>query len=112
MSEAPEEPEVPTPPPEVPKNKLWATLLIPPVLTVIGTFVAGATYNSNNYGMEFLAVLPVGLLTILCCLITFINAWKVRYRGRSLVLTSIGYVLGQIILCLGLWFGTCLLFVS
>jgi hypothetical protein len=52
------------------------------------------------------------LLTILCCLVTFISAWKVRYRGRSLVLTSIGYVLGQIILCLGLWFGTCLLFVT
>lgn len=107
-----EAPEVPAPLPEVPKNKLWAWLLTPPVVTVIGTFVAGGTYNSNSYGIEFLVVLPVGLLAICCCLVAFINAWKVRYRGRSLILTSIGYFLGQIILCLGLWFGACMLIVS
>lgn len=107
-----EPPEVPAPPPEVPKNKLWASLLVPPVLTVIGTFVVGGTYNSNNYGIEFLCVLPLGLLTILCCLVIFVRAWRVRYRGQSLVLTSIGYVLGQIILCLGLWFGACMLILS
>lgn len=107
-----EVPEVPAPPPEVPKNKLWASLSIPPAVTVMGTFLAGGAHTPSSYGIEFLFVLPVGLLTILCCLVTFINAWKVRYRGRSLVLTSIGYVLGQIILCLGLWFGTCLLFVT
>lgn len=107
-----EAPEVPAPPPEVPKNKLWASLSIPPVLTVIGTLVAGGAHSPTSYGIEFLFVLPVGLLTIFCCLVPFIKAWGVRYRGRSLVLTSIGYVLGQIILCLGLWFGTCLLFVT
>lgn len=105
-------PEVPAPPPEVPKNKLWASLSIPPVVTVIATFLVGGTYQSQNYGIEFLYVLPLGLLTILGCLAVFVSAWKVRYRGRSLVLTSFGYVLGQIILCLGLWFGACMLTLS
>lgn len=104
-------PEIPAPPPEVPKNKLWASLSIPPVVTLIGTLVTGGTYDPHNYGIEFLFVLPLGLLAILGCLGLFISAWKVRYRGRSLVLTSIGYVLGQIVLCLGLWFGTCLLII-
>ena len=104
-----EAPEVPLPPPEIPKGKLWAALSIPPVVTVVGTFVAGSSYTSNSYGIEFLFVLPVGLLAILVCLCYFVSAWKVRYRGRSLVLTSIGYFLGQIILCLALWYGSCFL---
>jgi hypothetical protein len=54
----------------------------------------------------------VALVTILFCLASFVSAWKVRYRGRSLVLTSFGYLLGQIILCLGLWFGGCYLIMS
>lgn len=107
-----EAPEVPTPPPEIPKGQLWTSLVAPPVMTLILTMVIGATYKRTGYGEEFLLVLPVGLLTILFCLATFVSAWKVRYRGRSLVLTSIGYFLGQIILCLGLWFGGCFLILS
>lgn len=102
-----EAPEVPSPPPEVPKNKLWASLTIPPLITIICTMGIGGIYDRSGYGIEFLFVLPVGLLTILVCLVSFISAWKVRYRGRSLVLTSIGYVLGQIIFCLALWYGAC-----
>jgi len=37
----------------------------------------------------------------------FISAWWVRYRGTSLVLTGFGFLLGQVILCLALWFGCC-----
>lgn len=107
-----EPPEVPPPPPEVPKNKLWATLLIPPLFTLIFTIVIGGVRNQTSYGEEFLLVLPAGLLVILFCLVSFVSAWKVRYHGRSLVLTSIGYLLGQIILCLGLWFGGCYLVMS
>lgn len=101
-------PDFPVPPPEIPKGKLWSALSIPPVVTVVGTFVAGGTYTSDSYGIEFLFVLPVGLLAIVVCLCYFVSAWKVRYRGRSLVLTSIGYFLGQIILCLALWYGGCI----
>ena len=104
-----EAPEVPLPPPEIPRGKLWAALSIPPVVTVAGTFVAGSSTHPNSYGIELLYVLPVGLLAIVVCLCYFVSAWKVRYRGRSLVLTSIGYFLGQIILCLALWYGSCFL---
>lgn len=107
-----EAPEFPVPPPEIPKGKLWMSLAAPPVMTSILTMVIGGVYDRNGYGQEFLLVLPVGLLTILFCLASFVSAWKVRYHGRSLVLTSIGYFLGQIILCLALWFGGCVLITS
>jgi hypothetical protein len=92
-----EAPEVPLPPPEIPKGKLWAALSVPPVVTVIGTFVAGSSLSTGGYGIEFLFVLPVALLAIVACLCHFVSAWKVRYRGRSLVLASIGYFLGRIL---------------
>lgn len=102
-------PDFPTPPPEIPKGLLWTSLAAPPVMTSILTMVIGGVYDRSGYGQEFLLVLPVGLLTILFCVVSFFSAWRVRYRGRSLILTSIGYFLGQIILCLGLWFGGCFL---
>jgi len=107
-----EAPQAPLPPPEIPKGGLWASLTIPPLLTVIGTFVAGRNYNPSSYGTKFLFVLPVGLLAILICLCFFVVTWRVRYRGVSLVLTSIGYLLGQIILCLALWYGGCVILTS
>jgi hypothetical protein len=107
-----EPPEVPTPPPDIPRGLLWTSLMAPPLMTSILTMVIGATYKRTSYGEAFLLVLPVALLTILFCLASFVSAWKVRYRGRSLVLTSFGYLLGQIILCLGLWFGGCYLIMS
>jgi hypothetical protein len=105
-----EEPQSPQEPPMIPRGKLWASLAIPPVICVIGTLAAGSAYAGNSYGFEFLYVLPVGLLAILIGLGFFIQAWRVRYRGRSLALTASGYFFGQIILCLTLWFGTCMLF--
>ncbi len=102
-------PEVPAPLPEVPRGKLWKSLSIPPVVTLIGSVMAGSVATSNSYGIEYLFVLPAGLTAIIIALILFIRAWRVRYHGRSLVLTGIGFFLGQIILCLGLWFGCCML---
>jgi hypothetical protein len=102
-------PAVPTPPPEIPRGKLWRALLAPSVVTVIGTLIASAAARSNrSYGEELLLMLPIGLVLILLAAIPFSKALGVRYRGRSLVLTTIGFILGQIILCLGLWFGCCL----
>lgn len=101
-------PNIPAPPPEVPARKLWTSLLIPPVITVIGTIMFSLIFkDSGNYGAEILLMLPIGLIAIITCLVFFILAWRVRYRGRTLVLTAIGYFLGQIILCLCLWYGCC-----
>jgi hypothetical protein len=102
-------PEVPTPPPEIPKGKLWAALLLPPTITCIGTLIAReAARRSHSYGEEILIMLPVGLVAILTTSVLFVRVWGVRYHGRSLVLTTIGYIIGQIVLCLAVWFGCCL----
>ncbi|BCX48043.1 hypothetical protein HAHE_19510 [Haloferula helveola] len=103
-----EEPEIPAPPPEVPRGRLWGSLVVPPILTVLGTIILALIGSSGmNYGAEVLLMLPIGLVAIIICLVYFILAWRVRYHGRTLVLTSIGYFLGQIILCLCLWYGCC-----
>lgn len=98
--------EIPQPSPEIPKGKLWTALLMPPVVTVVGGLIALAV--AQDHGEELLLVLPVSLVAILIGAVLFVPTWGVRYRGRSLVLTTIGYILGQIILCLVLWFGCCL----
>ncbi|WP_193212757.1 hypothetical protein [Luteolibacter marinus] len=106
----PNAPTVPEPVPEVPRRKLWTSLMVPPLVTAIATLVLSGVANAGrNYGAELLFVLPLGLVTILICMVPFTQALKVRYRGRGLVLTSIGYLLGQIIVCLCLWFGCCVL---
>ncbi|MEK7951391.1 hypothetical protein [Luteolibacter soli] len=105
-----EAPEVPTPPPEIPKEKLWLALLLPPAIMCFGSLIArNAAAHSSSYGTEFLVMLPVGLVAILVTSVLFVRAWGVRYSGRSLVLTTIGYILGQIVLCLAVWFGCCLI---
>lgn len=102
-----EEPEIPAPPPEVPRGPLWASLGIPPLFTGLGTIIVSSIFGNRNYGAETLWMLPAGLVAIIPCLVVFIRAWRVRYRGRGLVLTSIGYFLGEVILCLCVWFGCC-----
>jgi hypothetical protein len=103
-------PEVPTPPPEIPKGKLWTALLLPPAIMCTGSLIArDVASRSRSYGEEFLVMLPVGLVAILATSVLFVRVWGVRYHGRSLVLTTIGYILGQIVLCLAVWFGCCLI---
>ncbi len=103
-------PEVPTPPPEIPKGKLWTALLLPPAIMCAGSLIVGdAAARSSSYGEEFLVMLPVGLVTILVTAVLFVRVWGVRYHGRSLVLTTLGYILGQVILCFAVWFGCCLI---
>jgi hypothetical protein len=102
-------PEVPTPPPEIPKGKLWTALLLPPAVMCFGSLLIALNRRHSSYGEEFLVMLPVGLVAILATSVAFVQAWGVRYHGRSLVLTTLGYILGQIILCLAVWFGCCLI---
>jgi cell division protein FtsW (lipid II flippase) len=105
-----EAPETPAPPPEIPKGKLWTALLLPPAIMCFGSLIArDAASRSLSYGEEFLVMLPVGLVTILATAVLFVQVWRIRYRGRSLVLTTLGYILGQIVLCLAVWFGCCLI---
>jgi hypothetical protein len=102
-----EAPEIPAPLPELPRKKLWTVLAIPPVIMTVGTVIMSMIFGSKNYGAEMLWMLPAGLIAIITCLVFFIRAFRVRYHGRTLVLTAIGYFLGEVIVCLCLWFGSC-----
>lgn len=112
------EENLPTPqePPQVPRGKLWAALLAPPLLTgglnliiaALGaTGALGGSGADNAIGLS-MCLLPVGLLVIIICLIPFVACLRVRYHGRSVVLSGIGYFIGQVVICFAIWFGTCL----
>lgn len=79
---------------------------------VIGTTILALIYGDQAYPLQILWILPIGLVAIIACLVFFILVWRLRYRGRTLVLTAIGYFLGQVILCLGLCFGCCFVVLS
>ena len=104
-----EEPPIPQEPPQIPRGKLWACLLVPPVLSGVFTATIAANLSKNSYRIETLFVLPIGLIAIIACLFPYLAAIRVRYRGRSVALLGWGFFLGQIIICLSVWFGTCLL---
>ena len=96
-----EAPEVPTPPRQIPKGGLWAALLLP--LTVTVAVIPAARpffYNGHVRGLEFLAAFPAGVVMAIVGTVIFARLWRVRYGGWSLVLTTAGYFLGEVILCL------------
>ncbi|MEP4076591.1 hypothetical protein [Haloferula sp.] len=104
----------PLDPPEIPKGKLWASLTIPPLVTVFCILFVSALPDPDYgpFGIGTFFILLVDLVTIIICLVIFIRAWRVRSHGRGLVLTSIAYFLGQVIICLCVWFGCCLVVYS
>lgn len=104
----PEDLPVPQAPPEIPRGKLWTSLLVPPLLSTFLTLILAAA-SKKDYGIAAMVVLPVGLIAIIACLFPFLACLRIRYRGRSVTLLGWGFFLGQIILCLSLWFGACLL---
>lgn len=106
-------PDEPVPPPVIPKGKLWGILLLPPIATTVASAIIGGFFaTKHSYGSEMLIVLPLGLIIILVGTARFAAMMRERYVGTSVSLTSIGYFLGQIIVCLALWFGACMIFLS
>lgn len=105
MSEPP--PPVPNPG-SIPAGPLWTALVVPPVLTVTGNFCCAAL--SKQTGGEMVLLVPVfTALAILFLCIPFHRAVRERFQGVSLVFLNLSYLLGEAIICLALWFGTCLL---
>jgi hypothetical protein len=107
-----EAPEIPMPVPEIPRLPLWIACSIPPVATLLGNLVVSFVRNPDPYGATFLWVPVVVFFIILVLTPLFHQAVRVRYRGRSLVFLNCAYVLGEIIICLALWFGSCFLLVN
>ena len=107
-----EKPEIPVPPPRMQQGKLWTSLAVPPVATFIATCLTGLNWNRNDYGFSFLWVPLLSLALTYGFLFPFDSALRPRYQGRSSVLLGWFYFIGQIVICLAVWFGSCVLFVN
>lgn len=106
-----EKPDSQGPPflPEIPKNALWTALALPPLATLAGNLIVGVDGNAGDYGTEFLWVPVLAFFILLILLPVFHQAIKTRYQGRSLVFLNLAYFLGQVIVCLTIWLGSCML---
>lgn len=104
-------PEFPQPLPEVPRKALWLTLGLPPGITsLLGCALASNSDLRTGAGAGLLLLTPLlifaGLIHGATIFSTLVGK---RYRGPSLIFLVLSYLLGQIIVCLTLWIGTCLL---
>ena len=107
-----EEPKIPPPLPTIPSKPQWIAFSVPPVAILAGNLIVSFYRTPNDYGTSFLWVPIVVFFLIIACLPLFHRAIGKRYRGRSLVFLDCGYFLGQVIVCLSLWIGSCLAFFS
>jgi len=112
--DAPQPPPSPQLPQPLPRGPLWGLLLLPPFLVLVVNLVIGWMVSKGHYGEGegFLVVLPVGFFLVIAFQIKFSRFLRQRYRGSSLVLLSLGYFIGQIVVGLAVWFGSCLLFMN
>ena len=107
-----EVPEVPQPVAMIPQGPLWGTLAIPPVLTLLPNITIGLSSRNGGDGGLSLLIPVVMFFVILGLTFRFHAIIRPRYRGRSLVFLVTAYFLGQIIVCLALWIGSCALVFS
>lgn len=107
-----EEPEILLPPPKISRGKLWASLIAPPGATFLANCITGLNWNRNDYGASFLWVPILSLVLAIGFLFIFNSSVRPRYQGRSAILLGFFYVIGQIVICLAVWFGSCFLFMS
>ena len=107
-----EELEIPVPVPGIARGKLWVSLAAPPAATFIANCITGLNWARNDYGASFLWVPILSLVLIIGFLFSFNSALRPRYQGRSAVLLGFFYLIGQIVVCLAVWFGSCFLFMS
>ena len=106
-----DEPALPEPPPRIRTGRLWLSLLAPPAITAATNLVIGCCQAAGQYGEGMLVSLLVGTVAILAFLFVYLSAIRPRFRGRSAVLLGFAYPVGQIVVCLAVWFGSCLPFV-
>ena len=102
--------ELPKSVPEIPRGPLSSTLVIPPAMTFLTNMAIGLSGKGMGDAGLSLFLLPVMFFVVLGFTSRFHHIVGARYRGRSLVFLNFAYFLGQIIVCLALWFGSCVLF--
>lgn len=101
---------VPEPVAEIPRGPLWSSLAIPPVMTLIANGLIALMGKDSQQAFVSLAVPVVMFFVIIGLTQHFHDTVSKRYQGRSLVFLNFAYFFGQIIVCLALWFGSCVLF--
>jgi len=94
------------------RGVLWVLLVTPPFSVVLANLVIGWSGHAGQYSLGFFDALPVGLVVLIVCQVLFSRIMRHRYRGKSLVLLSLGYLAGEMVISLAVWFGSCLLFVN
>jgi hypothetical protein len=105
-----DEPPLPPPPPKTNLKLLWTSLLVPPAVTAGSNLLIGCCGEVGSYGENMLLSLLVAVLTIFACLFVFLAAIRPRFRGRSAVLLGFAFPVGHIVVCLAVWFGSCIPF--
>jgi hypothetical protein len=98
------------PVPQIPRGPLWITLAIPPVLTLVTNMGIGLLSRNGGDGGISLLIPPIMFFVIIGFCTKFHSLVKQRYKGRSLVFLNFAYFFGQVIVCLALWIGSCVLF--
>lgn len=100
---------IPSPPPRLNVRDLWLCLLLPQVGAALLVLVL---FNASVGGVSDLISFAVfGLMGLAVFTRWFVKICRVRYQGRSLVLMSIGYVLGQLMLAAAILIGTCFILI-
>jgi hypothetical protein len=107
ISNQPNDPSPPEPPPSISRKELWSALILPPLAVVLMNWVAAQIYK-EPIGAFFAFTLPVGALFILMMTLWFVCIIRPRFTGASFVFLCLGYLLGEVVICLSLWSGTCL----
>lgn len=106
-----DEPAIPQPPPVIPRRALWLILAAPPLVTVLATVFIPFCFPNQDDAVWMLVLVPVvvslGLIPGLA--FHFHDAVRHRYRGISLWFLVFSYMIGEIIGCIVLSVGSCLL---
>lgn len=79
-------------------------------MTLIVNMAIGLMGRNGGDAGGTLLIPPVMFFAILALSFQFCAITKPRYRGRSLAFLVSAYFFGQIIVCLALWVGSCVLF--
>lgn len=101
-----EEPTKPTPKRRLPLEQFWASLLFPPILSVLSLSLIAA--NLNWFGPESQMLIIAPAFGVLIGWIMFFLCIRRRYRGPSLVLLTAGYPIVLSLICGGIFFFGCL----
>jgi hypothetical protein len=101
-----EETETTKPEPEIPRGRLWLVLLTPPLLTGLGSLVAGLP----NFFLLYLLTPLIAFFGIIWGSIRFNELIRFLHLGGFRDLIVFFYLIGQIVICFAVWYGSCFLF--